>query len=168
MNNTRKEGSTKMNFSFKPTDKAKKYSYKYKQLTLTQMDSIFPQPLSDSSVKSGTNEHSVKVDEPNTPGATIESTSALTDTAVSDFSFEDYKPGEIIDVAINEEGESLTIKAPKLQYSDPPRAGFLTEHVYLNCKRPERNHWDQTTVPIPSFTSTILLARDSSKINTEN
>ena len=55
---------------------------------------------------------------------------------IATFNFNDYDAGSQYDVVINEEGDSVSIQAPMLEYYNPPKKGFMCHHVYFGCEFP--------------------------------
>ena len=155
MEKTKEETEFKKSFRLNPIDREKYKEKRYKQMTLTQMEHIFPPQSPDSSARNQTSEHSVQFisnnPPPDTPSNITETTATVSTTAEVSYHFKDFVPGELVEVSVNEEEEFVKIKAPRLHYGEPPRRGFLTQHVYMNCKCPEPNYWDQTTVPLAGF-----------------
>ena len=68
---------------------------------------------------------------------------------ITRFTFDDLCVGNEYEVVINEDGETVPIQAPTIEYFNSPKQGFNSHHVYFNCEFPP--NIGSTWIPSPGM-----------------
>ena len=80
--------------------------------------------------------------------------------SITGFNFNDFVPGNMYEVVVNPEGDTVDIIAPSVTYLPTPREGTACHHVYLSCANPTNSPLSgQTIIPMSGMMDYLFYAK---------
>ena len=90
----------------------------------------------DANENVDTNNSEKSVDSVETAEVVLHDRQSQSQIDIAKFNFGDFNTGSEYDVVINKGGETVPIQAPKLEYYNTPKSGFMNHHLYFGCEFP--------------------------------